>query len=129
MYLSHLSKCYPSNHTYLFFHTGGSYWLGDGHTYLWSPVLGKSWFEWTFENSLPPWITLSNCPNASNLWAVLKPLSKVSKIWTWFPSSEIIKRVGQVLPFHYPYPQFSLVETYFSAFDNGVDEALLAETT
>ena len=45
------------------------------------PSLGKSWFEWTFVNSLTPWTTLSNCPRASanNLTAVLKPLTKVSK--------------------------------------------------
>ena len=36
--------------------------------------------SWTgsFENSLPPWTTLSNCPSANNLSALLKPLSKVS---------------------------------------------------
>ena len=65
--------------TWDFFQTGGPYWLGDGPTYLWSPVLGKSWFKWTFENSLSPWTTLSNCPTANNLSAVLKLLSKVSK--------------------------------------------------
>ena len=82
--------------TWDFFQTGGPYWLGDSPTQLWSAVLGKSWFEWTFENSLPPWTTLSNCPSANNFSAILKPLSKVSKIWTWFPSSEIIKWVGKV---------------------------------
>ena len=56
----------------------------------------QSWFEWPFENYLPPWTTLSNCPSANNLSAVLKTLSKVSKIWTSFPSSEIRKQVGQV---------------------------------
>ena len=55
----------------------------------------QSWYEWTFENSLLPLTTLGNCPSANNLLAILKPLSKVSKIWTWFPSSEIRKRVGR----------------------------------
>ena len=63
-----------------------------------SPVLGKSWFECTFENYLPPWTTLSNCPGSNNLSAVIcQPYRKCRKIETWFPRSEIRKRVGQVL--------------------------------
>ena len=53
-------------------------------------------YKETFDNSLPPWITLSNYHSANDLSAVLNPLSRCRKIWTRFPSFEIRKRVGLV---------------------------------
>ena len=44
-----------------------------------APPSGKSGFECTFEKSLPPWTTLSNCPSANNSSAVMKPYRNCRK--------------------------------------------------
>ena len=75
-----------------FFQIGEPYWLGEDPIQLWSPVLGSLGLNEHLRILHPHERPMNGkCP-------CLKPLSKVKKKnWTWFPISEIRKRVGQVL--------------------------------
>ena len=92
--IGHLFSCLRQTQ-HLRVETGGPYWLGGNSAWLWSPVLGKSQFEWTVWDFLPPWTTLSNCLSSNDL---SKPFRKCRKIWTYrSPSSEIRTQMGKCL--------------------------------